>query len=458
MNGLRRALLLALAAVAPAWGQFALYLVNGNMEQPVSNAYSIGSVAPGSSVATPFRIRNISTATATLGFLTVSGAGFSLSSVNAPALPAALASQQSVDFTVVFQSAGTGMYSAALDSVAISVILTATVPVELTCQWETSSGPQPLAAAPVSFGSVPIGSVATEEIVMLNQTSVNLIAPGPLISGAGFALSGSSPGGTLVLPTGSVAFDLQFTPTSAGVSSGQLTLGNQTYALTGTGVEPVLPQPQISVSLPQPGSAQQGTVTVNLASTAQASGTGTVTLSFIPAFPLGTATDPGVAFASGGQTTTFTVSPGNMQGYFGSAVKALFQTGTTEGVLTITAQLGGLSSQQSITILPAAVGITAAQAVRSAGAIEVDLTGFDNTRTAGPLAFTFYDTSGNPIGGGPIEANGTASFAAYFQNSAGGTFTLTAVFPVSGNTGQVVEFQAVVTNSAGSATTARTAF
>jgi hypothetical protein len=88
----------------------------------------------------------------------------------------------------------------------------------------------------------------------------------------------------------------------------------------------------------------------------------------------------------------------------------------------------------------------------------VDLTGFDNTRTAGPLTFTFYDTSGNPIGGGPIEANGTASFAAYFQNSAGGTFTLTAVFPVSGNTGQVVEFQAVVTNSAGSATTARTAF
>ena len=32
---MKRMLLLALAAAAPAWGQFELYLVNGNIDQPV---------------------------------------------------------------------------------------------------------------------------------------------------------------------------------------------------------------------------------------------------------------------------------------------------------------------------------------------------------------------------------------------------------------------------------------
>jgi hypothetical protein len=88
----------------------------------------------------------------------------------------------------------------------------------------------------------------------------------------------------------------------------------------------------------------------------------------------------------------------------------------------------------------------------------VDLTGFDNTRTAGRLSFTFFDPTGNVIGSGPISADGTALFATYFQSSAGGTFELKAVFPVTGNFSQISEFQAAVTNSAGSATTTRLSF
>jgi hypothetical protein len=101
--------------------------------------------------------------------------------------------------------------------------------------------------------------------------------------------------------------------------------------------------------------------------------------------------------------------------------------------------------------------VTGAQGVRSTSAVEVDLTGFDNTRTAGALSFTFYDTEGNAIAPA-IQADGSASFASYFQNAAGGTFELKAVFPVLGNTSQIASFQAVVTNSAGAATTARTIF
>jgi len=310
----------------------------------------------------------------------------------------------------------------------------------------------------VNFGAVARGSTGTVHILLVNQTNIGLVSPEPLVTGAGFALSGPLPGGMLVQPTASVTFDVQFSPTADGAASGALTLDGRTYPLTGTGVEPALPQPQISLTLPQAGSAQQGSVAVTLDTPAATSGTGSVTLTFQPAASIsGSATDAGIAFASGGQSASFTVSPGDTQGHFGSQLAVLFQSGTTAGTLTVNVQLGSDSGQQSITILAAVVGVTAAQGVRSSGAVEVDLTGFDNTRSAGALAFTFFDAGGNAIAPA-IDADSSASFASYFQNATDGTFALKAVFPVSGDTSQIAAFQATVTNSAGTQTTAKTSF
>jgi hypothetical protein len=455
-SAMRRALLLALAA-CPAWGQFELYLVNGNVAQPVVRSYDFGSVAPGTSLGVAFEITNVSSASATLNLLTVTGAGFSVATANAPQLPAFLAPQQSVQFTVVFQASGTGNFSATLNSVGIAVTLTATVPAELTYQWVTGTGVLPLAAGPVTFGSVPVGESPTVEIIALNQTSAALTVPSVAVSGSGFSLYGQSPNGATVKPAASIAFNVQFSPTAAGAATGTLTIGGQSYALTGTGVIPPFPQPQIVVTLPEPDSAEQGTVAVNFGAPSQISTTGTVTLTFVANDAIPGAADPGIAFASGGQSASFNVFIGNTQGNFNGAVTIPFQTGTTAGTLTIAVQIGTNAAQQSVVILPAVVGVTAVQGVRSTGTVEVDLTGFDNTRTAGALQFTFYDASGNPLEA-PIQANGASTFAAYFQNSAGGTFELKAVFPVTGDTSQIAAFQAAVTNSAGTATTTRTNF
>jgi hypothetical protein len=292
---------------------------------------------------------------------------------------------------------------------------------------------------------------------VLNQTSVALTAPAAAVAGTGFSLSGQSPGGRVVQPAASIAFEIQFSPTTEGASAGTLAMGGQTYTLIGTGFEPPFPQPQIVLTLPQPDSAEQGTVAVNFSPPSQIGGTGTVTLTFVPSVAIPGVADPGIAFASGGQSATFNVFIGNAQADFSGAPTLPFQTGTTAGILTITVQLGTDTVQQSITILPAVVGVTAAQGLRSTGTVEVDLTGFDNTRTAGELSFTFYDAAGSAIAA-PIQANGSSTFAAYFQNSAGGTFELKAVFPVLGDTSQITGFQAVVTNSAGLATTLLTNF
>jgi hypothetical protein len=455
----QRALLLALAAV-PASGQFQLYLVNGNLAQPVVRTYDFGSVAPGTSTAVPFRITNTSSTSAVLNLLTVTGSGFSVATANAPMLPVSLASQQSVNFTVVFQASTAGSYSAALNSVGVAVTLTATVPAQLTYEWIATGGNQVqlLSAGPVNFGSVPVGQSPTIEVLMLNQTSAALPAPNVSVGGVGFSVSSQPPVGTVVKPAADVAVEIQFSPTAAGTVSGTLALGGQIYVLIGTGVIPPLPLPTLVVTLAQPGSAQQGTIAINLSAISQTYATGTVTLTFVQDASIHIATtDPGIALATGGQSVLFDVFIGTRQGAFGLSNSLSFQTGTTAGTLTVTAVLGSNTVQQSIVIVPAVVGVTAAQGVRSTGTVEVDLTGFDNTRSAGALSFTFFDALGNLIAA-PVLANGSSAFAAYFQNSSGGTFELKAIFPVTGDTSQIAAFQATVTNSAGNATTMRTNF
>jgi hypothetical protein len=452
-------LLLALLAfaAAPAWGQFQLYLVDGNIVQQIVNTYGLGNVAPGTSAAVALRITNISSAPALLDLLTVTGTGFTVPAADTPALPVNLGPQQSVDFTVVFQATSPGNYSAALNSVGISVTLTATVPVELTYQWVTGTGVESLSAGPVNFGSVPVGQSPTIEILLVNQTSATLAVPSVSVSGSGFSLTSQPPAGSTVSPSASAALEVQFSPTAAGAATGTLTIGGQPFTLTGTGVIAPLPAPSIVLTLPQPDSAEQGTLAVNLSAVPQTSATGTATLTFTPIASIPNATDPAIAFATGGQSVTFNVFIGQAQGIFGSANSIPFQTGTTAGTLTVTVELGANQVQQSITILPAVVGVSAVQGVRSSGSVEVDLTGFDNTRTAGALTFTFFDANGNELVA-PIQADGSSDFAAYFQTSAGGTFELKAVFPVAGDTSQIAAFQAVVANSAGNATTARTNF
>ena len=450
-----RALLLAIAVMPAAWGQFQLYLVSGSLEQPLAPVYDLGPIEPGLSASLQFRIRNTGNTASVLDLLAVEGSGFSLA--GGPALPATLAPQQAVNFTVVFQSAGIGSYSASLDTVGISVLLTATVPVELTCLVSTGTGTQPLGAATVDFGVVEQGSAATRHVVILNQTSVPLTVPALATTGAGFTLSGSTPIGILLQPVQSAGFDVQFSPAAAGPANGSLLVGSRSYLLSGTGVPPPsLPAPRLSVALVQALSAQQGAVTVNLSQASATSGSGTVTLAFQPA-EVG-ATDPAIAFATGGQTAGFTVSAGDTQGQFGTQASVAFQTGSTAGSLVITVQLGSQTDQQTIVILPAGVSETTAQATRGAGTIEVDIAGFDNTRTAGTVTFTFFDSSGNTIAPGAISTNSAAAFAGYFQNSAGGTFLLKAVFPVTGDATQIAAFEADLSNVTGTTKGAKTNF
>jgi hypothetical protein len=278
------------------------------------------------------------------------------------------------------------------------------------------------------------------------------------VQGAGFAFVGASPGGTVLQPGDAASFDLEFRPGvqgAAGARAGTLGIGDRFYPLTGTVVDPPLPRPKLAVDLSQTASAQQGAVRVQLDAPAKIGGSGTLTLDFLPA--VSGATDPAIAFASGGRTVPFTFAVGDSQVRFAGGLTAPFQTGTTAGALVFKAQLGGSTDQQTVAISPASVGVTAAQGTRQAGLIEVQVTGFDNTRSAAALTFTFFDVAGNTVAPGAIKADASAAFATYFQGSAvGGAFLLKVVFPVTGDASQVAAFVAQIANSSGTAVTAKT--
>ena len=431
-----------LLAAAAAYAQLTLNVVDSSGEHAAPGVYGLGSVYVTETATALFRLRNSTADAVSVATLGVAGVGFSLSG---PAIPVTLAAGAAVDFTVAFQANDVGGYSAVLRATGVSILLTATVVPRLTFSLDTGSGTVPLAS--VDFGTLLRGGTVVRRILIRNGTPTPLTVPAIGVQGSGFALTAVPPSGVALGTQQGGEFSITFSPPSAGAYSGTLTIGDRSYPLAGTATDPPLPKPYVSISLAQAASLQQGTLVIRFDAPAQVGGTGTVTLDFQGA------ADPAIAFASGGRTASFRVNAGDVQ------ASLPFQTGTTSGVLTFTAQLGSLSDKQSVQIVAAPPGITAIQGTRTASSLQVLVTGYDNTRSAGALAFIFYDASGNAIPPGTIGSNAAAAFSSFFAGSGlGGVFQLNAVFPVTGDASKVAACDVSLSNSAGTAKAQRIVF
>jgi hypothetical protein len=433
------ALLLLFASTAAA--QFDLQLLDKTGPRTPPPVFDLGAAGANEPLSAQFRLRNSSAATAMLSTLSVAGVGFTL---DGPALPVAVDPQASVEFTVTFRAPDVGSYSATLRAGDVAIVLTASVQPRLTYRVENS-----LLSGMVDFGSVQRGSSARRRFTVTNETGVVLTVPGVTLQGPDFAMVGIPPSGSVLQPTQSAGFAVDFTPSITGARQAMLTIGTSTYPLTGQGVDPPLPRPIAAIDLKSASSAQQGTLVITFDQPAATSGTGTATLDFRG----GAGADPTIAFAAGGRIASFPVSPGDTR------VALPFQTGTTAGTIAFTVQLGGMSSQASVDIPGRAVSMISVQGVRSAGSIEVRVTGFDNTRSMGQLAYTFYDAAGNVIAPGAIPADASGDFARFFAASdGGGAFLLRATFPVTGDAAQVASFEVTAANGVGSTKSSRTPF
>ncbi|HTQ56851.1 MAG TPA: hypothetical protein VMI94_20430 [Bryobacteraceae bacterium] len=464
---------LAVAAAAPA--QVTLSTVVNGVTTPVA----AGGVVPFGAVAAGWATADVAfnisyTGTATTYYLTYfslqQDTPFSVLKSDWKTLPAVIP-PGGLNFTVRFQPNQIADFSAtlAVGDASSVVYLLGNATAGFTVVAANQTVP---AGSPVAFGDVQVGASQSVLVTLANQTG-NSLTVGPLtIEGSAFQISGSSPAGATVPAGSSANLQLVFTPTVAGPQQGTLTVGVYPIPLTGTGLAPpppAYPKPSIQVTLATAASAQQGSISVSLASASAASGAGTVTLAFQSAVA-GVSDDPMIAFTDGARSAAFTVAAGSAQGQFANGPSISFDTGTTAGTLTFTVTLGNSTAQASVTIPAASIGIDAAVAARDVACdpsevyctavnVELQINGWDNTRSASQIVFTFFNSAGSVIAPGNITVAATAPFAQYFAGSdLGGVFGLHALFPVTGDSDQVVAAQVQITNSAGTAQTARITF
>jgi hypothetical protein len=163
--------------------------------------------------------------------------------------------------------------------------------------------------------------------------------------------------------------------------------------------------------------------------------------------------DPAVRLLSGdGKAIAFRIAAGEDTARFGTLASAGIQAGTTAGRVTFTVELQSHREQATVELAPAAVEFDSVAAVRAAYSVEVEVRGFDNTRSASALAFTFRDRNGGAIGRGPVRVDAAQDFRRYFEAATlGGVFSLRAVFPVRGNVSEIGSVEVEVVNSQGTA-------
>jgi hypothetical protein len=449
-----RLLPLTVLLCAPVFAQLQLLQFDGSTETPVSQLYQLAAAAPGDAVETRFHVRNFGAGAVNINNLSVTGAGFRISSQ--PSLPYILAPGAFFEFRVVFSPTATGSYSANLLVNTISVTLRGAA----VANAVLSNGSIALAAgATIAVGTTEPGTTLTRALTLSNPSSGSITVSSVVVTGTDFRGPTGIDAPLLLAPGQSIPFDVIFQPSVAQPSTGTLKIDQRSFVLSGTGVNPPLPKATIQFDTQSGISSRQAKVSIQLASASRVGGTGTLTMEFKPSLA-GVTDDPAIQFLSGPKrAATITISAGDSIAKFGNLTDLAFQTGTTAGTINFTLKLPNDTVQITFAIAPAPVGFDTVSGTRRVNDLDVSLIGFDNTHSASQLSFTFYDRSGKILLPGVLRVDITPDFRRYFDGSTtGGSFLLRATFPVTGDATQVGGVDVEMTNSAGLAKAQRIAF
>lgn len=255
-----------LLASAGAQAQIQLTLVNGIQQTPLSSggATSLGQVLPLAPFTFVVQARNLGSSAVPCS-AAVSGTGFSLNSPCGVA-QSTVAAGAAVNIGVTFSANAPGSYSTPFqfDTAPPVFFLVTVVPLALTTATPCS-GPlaEPGANLAIAFGSISQGQTEVCPLTLTNTGQQPLVVTLGL-SGEGFVPSFSS-GSQVTLAAGaSSTFTVTFAPSDAASYSGTLVVDSQSFTLTGSASNPLLPTPILQLDTKTPQSGQQLTLTVAL--------------------------------------------------------------------------------------------------------------------------------------------------------------------------------------------------
>ncbi len=228
--------------VASTQGSSAVIPVTGSGVQAgvslTPSSVSFGNVTVGAPNTQTMQITNSGTGVLTITQVSVTGSGFSTSSLS---LPLSINPGASSNFNVQFapQSAGTVAGNVSL----VSNAPTSPSTVALSGTGIAATATISLSSTSLSFGSVNTGSSAQQNVAITNTGNTNVTISQINISGTGYSLSGA---GTPVTLSASqtLTVTVQFSPPSAGSDSGSVSIVSNaagspaSVSLSGTGVTP----------------------------------------------------------------------------------------------------------------------------------------------------------------------------------------------------------------------------
>ncbi|MCS6953169.1 MAG: choice-of-anchor D domain-containing protein [Bryobacterales bacterium] len=444
---------LLLALLTPIWlgAQIRLWVVRPTGEESVGESFMVGTVPAGLTLDTTFRLRNVSSHPVTLSGLNVAGQRFSLQT-RFDAWPLELGAGAALDFVVRFHPLTPASYTAFLNvnGIRLTTLLGIATPSFRLYYMRDSSRIELLPGEAALFGTVAVGQSVTRSFELVNPLPERLSVFSLSVSGASFRLAAPLRA-PLELSSGrSVNFEVAFTPVATGLQEGRLEIDGRSYVLRGAGEHADFPRPQIWVEPVTIGAGKQVRVGIRLAEAPRFSGAGELGVSFTAAVP-GPGTDPGIVFLpSNTRTLSFTVTAGQTMARFGDQAEAILQTGTTAGTVVLTARLGAHTERLELSVPPGPVVVDSTRGLRSASNLELQVAGFDTSRTASRVTFTFFDREGKVVRPGAIPVDVRSAFQEYFRSSSfGGLFLLRAVFPVVGNGLRIVSYEIEMANQHG---------
>lgn len=270
-----------------------------------SSTLSFGNVSVGASASQSVTVSNSSDRAVTVTRATISGTGFRLTGFTTPIT---LNPSQNITFTVGFYplSLGSAIGALTIESNSSSPVLVLSLSGNGTASG--NQAPAILVSAPSSlnFGSIPVGSSASQSVTLSNSGGTTLSISGASISGAGFQFTGLTLPLTLN-PSQNTSFTVSFNPLSAGSASGALTISSDAsdsvlnLSFSGTGISSGSPG-QLSVT---PSSFSLGNIVLGTSGTASGSLSATGNAVTVSAISVSNS-----AFSVGGVSLPLTLQPG----------------------------------------------------------------------------------------------------------------------------------------------------
>ena len=287
--------------------------------------------------------------------------------------------------------------------------------------------------ASIDFGSITAGRSLERDLSLENQGTTTLVVPAMTVVGEGFRLIGNS-SATAIRPGAALVLHFEVASDASANRTGTLSIGEKRYPLSATFLAPVLPAVKFIVEGTSLRSGSQTPISIVFEEDPQANATGILSIGIGANNGV---EDRGLIFLPGGkQSILCEVRKGIRAVQCGSAPVVMLQTGTTSSTAVLKFQLENRIESYLFYLAPMAIQIDSARATRTPSTLEVVLSGFDNTRSAGgEVFFTFYDRNDIPL---PTGAYSKAALLDQFRqlfaaSNAGGLFELRASFPVTGD-------------------------